>query len=295
MATVFFGLLPDSGAGEATLDSAKITRRYLVQLDSFALDADAACNVAGIPAAFDAHPTVTLARVRRKSASRVGNSLYWQVEVEYSTPEKGQDEEENEDPLEDKPTMSISYEDREEVITGTLDSDRTRQNGIRNSAGELFDPPPMRTVSSLVLTIGQNYGTNFNAVASAVTYMDCINSDTFLGLGPKTCKICSVSPKTETRQVGDEKKDYLHIEWTIKVKPTWDLELLDYGSYYLDDGKKVEFKTDDAHPYQGLLNGSGEKVADGGSAVFLPAKQVYTKTAFSALNLPSSLSAYKFV
>ena len=101
----------------------------------------------------------------------------------------------------------------------------------------------------------------------------------------------SVSPKSKSRNG----TDYLEISFAIKTKPTWDLELLDYGSYYLDEnGDKKEFKTDDGHETQGKLDGSGGKLADGAADVFLPAKQIYVRRAFSGLGLSNNLSDYVF-
>lgn len=288
MADVLLGLLPDSGEGEAGLDSSKITRKYLVYLDDISKEVDSATTVSGLPTLFDAHPTFPYCRVRSISGQRRGNSSYWEVTVNYTSPDKPTEDEENDDPELDLATLNISYEDREEPVTGTLNTSRVYQAGIRNSAGEVFEPTPTRIVSNLILTITQNYGTDYAFLDTALSYMDCINSDTFLGLAAKTCRIVSVSPKVANRN----DVSYLEVIFVIKVKPTWDLQLLDYGSYYLDSGNKVAFKTQDGEARTGLLNGSGGESA---TPVFLPDQQIYTKIAFSGLGLPSSLSGYKLV
>jgi hypothetical protein len=283
------GLLPESGGGSTTTDSAQLNRKYLVLADSFSDEADVICTATGIPALFDVHPTVLSARVRDISAERIGNSLYWVVDVSYKTSENNNDEEENDDPLLDRPRMSIGYEDREEVVLGTLATTRTPQESLANSAGELFDPPPVTTRSNLVLTISKNYEPTYAVLTTALSFMDSINDDTFIGLDPKTCRMMSVSPKSKNRNG----TDYLEISFTIKTRPTWDLVLLDYGSYYLDGGDKKEFKTDDGHEDHGKLNGSGAKW-ESGPDVFLPAKQIYMTKTFGDLDLPNDLTEYIF-
>ena len=292
MTDIFLGQAPQQD-GELGMNEAKETLHFLVQLDSFDSGADDACQVAGVPAGFSLHPTIPWARLRQKSATRQGNSCIWLVKCEYATPDNNTgDDQENDDPTLDIATMSISYEDREEPVRSTLGGTRVAQNGVKNSAGELFNPPPTKTVSTVSLEITQNYVSSYAVLTTALSYMDCINSDTFLGCSPHTVRCVNVSPKSDVRN-GTK---FLEITFTFKMKPTWDLELLDIGSYYFDDdGKRREFTTDDAHPRQGLLNGSGKALGSGATEVYLPAKQVYTEKAFSGLGLPSALTGYKFV
>lgn len=286
------GKLPDSGNGTANQQGSETTDVYLIRLDSFNQTIDAAILTPGVPSPFSFHPTIAFSRVRDYTLTRRGNSLLFELSVHYSTPDSNSGTtQENDDPTADIAVMRLSYEDREEVVQATKGSGRTALNGVRNSAGELFDPAPTLPSSSLVMEIRQNYTSSYAVLTTALNYMERINSDSFLGCAPHTCRIVSVSPKTKLRNGSP----FLEITFVIKVRPTWDLQLLDIGSFYFDDdGNSVEFKTDDGNPYHGLLNGSGKKLASGASPVFLPDMQVKSSIAFSGLGLPSSLSGYKF-
>lgn len=162
------GLLPESGGGSTTTDSAQINQKYLVLADSFSQEANEICVASGIPALFAAHPSFPATTVKDISAERVGNSLYWIVDVTYKTSESGAEVEENDDPLLDRPRMSIGYEDREEVVLGTLATTRTPQESLANSAGEKFDPPPTTTRSNLVLTITKNFTASYSVLVNAI-------------------------------------------------------------------------------------------------------------------------------
>ena len=291
MTDIFIGQATEQD-GYLGMNEAAETLMFKVLLDDFSKGQDDACQVSGIPVGFSLHPTIPWARLRKKTATRQGNSCVWFVKCEYTTPDNNTGEEqENDDPELDIATMSVSFEDREEVLKNTLGGTRVAAGGIKNSAGEVFNPPPTKSVSSVVLEITQNYAATYAVLTTALSYMDCINSDTFLGCDPHTVRLCSVSPKSNVRNG----TAYLEIGFVFKVRPTWDLELLDIGSYYLDaDGKQVAFEYQ-GHPKQGLLDGSGHALASGAPDYFLPAKQIYTAKAFSSLSLPTSLSGYKFI
>ncbi|MFO1043642.1 MAG: hypothetical protein U0941_17810 [Planctomycetaceae bacterium] len=286
MTDVFLGQVP-SGQGDFEPKAAKLTRKYAVLLDDFDKGEVAACNVSGLPIGFEPHPDFPLATVKKISPERVGNSCAWIVSVEWTTPDNNSGDEDNADPTLDLAEVSIDYEEREEVIRGSLNSTRAYTGGIKNSAGEIFNPPPTEMVPTLVLNIKQNFAPSYTVLTYALSYMDTINDATFLGFPAHSVKMCSVSPKSTVR--GDVQ--YLEITFTLKVKPSWDKELLDIGSYFINgDGEKEEFKTKDGHPRQGLLDGSGHS---GTGEKYLPAIQTKCAKNFATLGLLAN--GYKFV
>ena len=76
---------------------------------------------------------------------------------------------------------------------------------------------------------------------------------------------------------------YLVVSYEISANPDGhDLELLQVGDYYLEDGQKRDFITDDGNTYTGKLNDEGGKSDE---AVFVR-KRIYPRLPFGRLNLP---------
>ncbi len=290
MTDIFIGQAPEQD-GSQEMNASAETLVYKVKLDSFEKGQDVACTVAGIPAGFSLHPTIPNCRLRKKTAKRQKNSCVWFVTCEYSTPDNnsGENNQENDNPLLDMAEIKVSYEERTVPIRGSLNSTRVYTGGIKNSAGEVFIPPPQSTVPTAVWEIKKNYVDSFDVLTNILSYMDCINSDTFAAAGPHQAYIVSIIPKNDKRN----DINFLTLNFIIKFRPTWDLELLDTGSYYLSGSGKVDFLSDKGHPKQGLLDGSGRALASGSADVFLPAIQHKTAKAFAALDLFGT--GYKFV
>lgn len=303
MSATVIGKTHDSGSCEVSRYKITVTQVYRVAVDGFTDDGNVAASATGLPAIGDAHPTaVPTAYAGKGDAKRVSNLLadgttLWDVTVVYESSDPGDLDINNKEiePEDQTPTMALNWEDREELVGGTMNSDHVYVLGVRNSAGEKFsDPPATKMVSTVVITITKTYLNSFDFLAAAISYQDAINSDVWLGIPVHSARVVGVIPTT----INVYGTDYLQIAYTFKVKPTWDLVLLDIGTYYFETvggfSKRKTFTTDDGHPRRGLLNGSGGKSV-GEVEHWLPALQVYPHKAFSALGLPSSLTGYRFV
>lgn len=167
---------------------------------------------------------------------------------------------------------------------------------LQSSAGEIFVPPPMTDESKLILTITRNEDINTPVLLTSTLFQKAVNLDVFWGLNPGQVKCQCITAQRQNKQLPDgDVFPYLRVTYLFHAKDTWDIQLLDKGSYYkfrktaMDPFTKQKFMTDDGQPRDGLLDGFGQKLADGAAPVFLtvwPNKRL----AFSALNLPQSFA-----
>lgn len=167
---------------------------------------------------------------------------------------------------------------------------------LKNSAGEIFVPPPMMDDSSLILQITRNENINSPILQTSALYMNTVNSDTFFGYNPGMVKCQFISCQRQNKQLPDASVlPYLRVTYNFHVKQSWDMQLLDKGTYYWyrtsqsapwNDNK---FITADGQPRDGLLDGTGQKLATGASPVYLTVRP-YNWQAFASLNLPQSFA-----
>jgi hypothetical protein len=167
---------------------------------------------------------------------------------------------------------------------------------LMSSAGEIFVPPPMMDDSSLTLTMTRNEDINTPVLATSAMFGNTVNSDVFFGLNPGQVKCQNITCQRQVKQLPNGTVfPYLRVTYLFHAKSTWDTQLLDKGSYYRFRAStslpwtKQKFITDDGQPRDGLLDGFGQKLADGGTPVFIIVHP-YTWQAFSTLNLPQSFN-----
>lgn len=167
---------------------------------------------------------------------------------------------------------------------------------LRASNGEVFVPPPDMDVSSLILTITRNEDLLTPHPALAILYQDKLNSDSFWGASPGQAKCMSITTQRQVKQLPNGVNfPYLRSTYTFKFRGSWDIQLLDYGTYTSTivtvDGEAsrqdVTQVTKNMYPQTVLLDGNGGKLADGGTPVSLVVRP-YGSLPFSALNLPNS-------
>lgn len=295
--------LPDSPSGQLGEDQHSFTRRFIVETSSYGDGPLVAVNAAGIPPLFSTYAIANefhlYARVRNISAERASpNSLFWIVECEYQTKSE-EDEDQDDNPLAELPEIRLGFTTKEEIVqgelTGSLKDDLSK--GIKNSAGEVFENPPTRTVSQMVLTITRNEAIAAPHPATALSYVDTVASGAFFGQAAKTARMVGISVDRQVKQLKDGSIfPYLKTSYNIQFKDEgWKVKLLDHGSYYLDaQDNKISFKTEEgAEPYLGLLDGAGGKLASAADPVFLDPLQVYVEKDWSGLGLPSSFTEGK--
>lgn len=301
------GFHPESHSAQGDWKKAKVNYKYIVQADN--LDQDGGVIItqtAGLPVLYPiptAHATYAGMFALDMKAERLkGNSLIWVVDVEFGLPDP---KERNGEVLDMTPTMSIDWDDKEvpALCVWLSGSGRIRDREIRNSAGERL--LAKMEVGNLVLEIKKNYDLNTYNLLTALNLKDTINNASWLGFARHRAKITGVKPLTKTSPPDDDGNTFQYYElcFNIKIRDTWNVELLDEGSYYKDqDGKYKEFTTKGGHARRGLLDGSGKPLGGYSSSgittlggVFLPPKQVLLERDFSVMNLPTDLADFIFV
>jgi hypothetical protein len=290
----------------ATKDEITYQRIFVVETDSDHTGAREVSFCPGLPFLGYQYQTSTeydpLARCISRNAAPVGNSRrLWEVTVNYSSKHDDPEEEENEEEsLElEPPEVSFDFATRMRVIqlasqvfdpNGTL-VDNTFGAPV-TSAGEPFDPPPEMEEHFPVLTITRNeLFLNINQIRD---YVNTVNSDNFQGGGPRTVKLNGIS----TRKQYKKNLRYWRTTYTLEFRPdTWDLQLLDIGSYYVTinpDGPNFKnyFLTDDdpPQPRLGLLNGFGSELDTDAEPVFRRFPTIYTARPFNVLQLEEALN-----
>lgn len=245
-----------------------------------------------------------------KAPTQIGPNQ-WDVEIDYETPkgEKGDGKQDPEKSGSDKlppnpddwyTKITWSFEERQLIVAGGIKTGYElgvgiveHGVGVVSSAGEQFDPPATKDDACPILTF-ECYRTRFS-VDEALQYINSVNSDVFWGGQPRQWRITGYStPGKAVRQVDQAKIVYFPVNIEMKFrKETWDLQILDQGTYYLDAvdaTKRHPFVTEDGQPRTGLLDGAGKPKAAGVDPVFRRFK-VYTERPFGALKLPASFAA----
>jgi hypothetical protein len=287
--------LVDSPTGNTSVGQGSKTtfqRKFLVETSTVYDGPVVAMYAAGVPADWSyylfGNEYHLYCRLRSKSAQRKGpNSLFWVVTCNYET-EDEEEEEDQDDPTAEKAKLSFDYETTQELVEATFQTSADPVDGVRNSAGELFKQQPTHEVDNIVINITRNENINTDVGTLANTFNNSINSGAWGGFAAHTLRL-RMRAERAFREIGESKTQvpYLIVSYSIKHREqTWDLVLLDHGSYYLDASQnKINFKTENGENYLGLLDGSGDQTA---VPTFLPAKQIYKETDFSVLTLPTN-------
>lgn len=324
MSAISIGELPGSPKASFELGRRKYTREFQVLCSSMEdgpLIASAALAEQGIIlfTPYDTgteHDTEALLRTVTPERIRPGFAA-WKFTCEYSTPELkertgshdngGGSGRENPgeftNPLLELPTVKVSIESREVLLTQIFDTAVGTLKPCTASNGEVFDPPPKVLERYMVLTISRNERLTANHPAIGLMYQDAVNSDTFWRLPPGVWKVRSIVAERQQRQLpGGGQFAYLRCEYSFEGKAlkivnlanlslppantivsSWDIQLLDYGSYYYitpppsatsslgaggfvapngNSPVRMPFRTRDGHPTSGMLDGQGGALPD---------------------------------
>jgi len=232
-----------------------------------------------VPQARDQHPDdETLRATKVDIQSRVSPTLY-KVKAVYEAPGKP-----GQNPLNQPTIIKFSFVDAEEPIDEDV-------NGapIVNVNNEFFDPPVKIAFSDLVITLEKNIA--FFDPIQAWTYKNAVNSDSFLGLAPGTCRLHGI----DAEEVADTDYTYFKQKAEIHVRRgmprtadqyAWYKRLANRGMYEKVSGKLMKAVDDAGAEVTSpvLLNNSGAKITDPSLTVWLQF-QVYTSLPFAALNI----------
>lgn len=150
------------------------------------------------------------------------------------------------------------------------------RSAILTSGKVPFDPPPMMTVSRVVLSVTKNMP--IATLEYLLQLKNAVNVSVWRGIPPRCAKIFSVSHDGGKEQNGVQ---YVTTKWEIGLDPdTWDLRILDAGEGTLQlvtpDGggpqvtKYILFLDVHGQPLgQVPMNGAGSPLTPGDAPVFL--------------------------
>jgi hypothetical protein len=202
--------------------------------------------------------------------------LYWEVVCEYTSKASSDS---NKDPTFEPSDYSWGGTNIRETVTGQStwserypDQDPTNvvllnSTGILNSAYEPFCPPAEidRMIPTLTFTRNEP---SFNH-RIMLYYVNSVNSNNWFGWWPRTVKIASISGDMQLKLLtSTTMQKYWRVTYVFHFnRRTWDLFLLDIGSYYFKGGfaavpkNKQPFMIKNA-PALGLLKADGDRSTD---------------------------------
>ncbi len=135
------------------------------------------------------------------------DGLEWTVTVEYKPYPKGQ---QSDNPLAEPAQWNCSFSHSEQVREIDCNG-----NAICNSAGDPFQDPLIYDVARPHISITQNES---SFPQTAASYVDYVNSDTFLGWGSKCVRCTSIGAQSAYKQ---EYGHYWVVSYEFDVKQTW--------------------------------------------------------------------------
>lgn len=218
-------------SGDRDTTGRSITEGWTVLFDTPANASTYKAGTApGIPVRGESHSEDIYLRAKRRRVRALSPFLY-QVEWTYEMPASTSLHEDGQDPL-DQPTQ---YE-RETVVTQDVMTRDAEGKIVADTNGREFDPPIMDDIYDTALTLTKNYAAFSEATANA--YSGAINSDTFNGNPPGTCKILGIS----ARRVTEGDLLYWNVSVRIGVRTpkvpgetadkVWYRRVLNQGFYY---------------------------------------------------------------
>lgn len=281
MTTALRGERQEERKRTATAEEITYERVFVVQTDDPDIGPRAVSFCAGLPLFAATYATETeddpLCKVSKRDAEPLSRTGFWEVRISYSS-KQTESEDEEEDPLTEPPEVSITHAVRMKAIyvseavaeyTGGGNPPRVNApvGAVLTSAGEAFDPPAEDEEYYPILTVTRNEA-NVD-MARIRQYVGCVNVDNWLGANPRQVKCAGI----DVHKVFKKGFNYWRVTYVFEFnEDTWDLQLLDHGTFYIDqaNGEKHLFVTDDEPPQPrlGLLDGKGGPLADGAQAVF---------------------------
>lgn len=183
------------------------------------------------------------------------------------------------------------------------DEIQVKGQGFVTSAGEVFDPPPTRPQSRPIVTFTRNQASY--SIATKVTYESHVNSEPWSGLQKRQAFCRSIRGRShvwKSTTVGVPNIFYYRVSYTFALKKeTWDLQLPDIGSWYLDYSSGVAVKRSfyvegTAQPRLGLLDHSnpeqpGKRLTGNDDQVqWLRWRDTHMQVDFNTLNIDLNLA-----
>ena len=285
--------------GGLSKDGSNAKRKFLVIAQSKTEYGPDMVAVAGMPDYNDFHPR--FAGLYAKEYSWTQDSKVWWkwiVTVTYKQLEPGDKEDPTENPfdnpLDRDPEIGVDTQTIMVAAKGEVDATTgAPTEGITTSAGEPYDPTPEEELEILVVSITRWDLPGFS-IQTYKDYQNSVNDASFtfgdLTIEEGQAKVrIRINPKEFWVSPDDGSTiPFRQFDITLAISElTWDLELLDWGTYYIDSGGKIKRFLDDTEPREfGLLDGFGGKLGTGAAEVFNTFKNK-KRVDFAPLALPS--------
>lgn len=275
---------PQTGEGSFEEGKYSLDQVYRVITNDVTMDGTAVVTCPGLPQEFQSHPALPQLRARRFHPVRImPGSAIWEVTVTYETPAlkessrgsspndstRGTGVEtpgEHTNPLIELPVIKFHVTSREVPIVQVYDAVTGILKPPTSSNGEPYDPPPRMLKRFITLEISRNEPLTANHPGLAIAYTNAVNSDVFWGLAPGVWMIKDITAERAVKQLANgDVYVYLRVTYQLEGTDTWDLNILDYGSFYMVQNSAnanapaqiLKFLTTDGHPTVGPLNGMG--------------------------------------
>jgi hypothetical protein len=274
--------LRDQQASKQVMTDNKRTHRRVFQviLDDEVHGSYYALNAAGLPVIGEVHPQDSWCHVKSVDVVQQGGEPIYIVTIDYDNI-YGDDE----NPLNVDAKVVWGFQSKREAVT----SDALTGAPIVNSAGEMFVAPLEIEGYVLSCDIQRNEATFDPTVAEAA--VGCVNSDstTIAGLSVTAGQALMKSLRATRKPYQNATGYYWEISYQFLFKAeTWEAEVLDQGTYYLDSaGTRHLFEVDgelSQRPHN--LDGSGGELGSGADAVYL-SFAVYGQYAMAGFSLGS--------
>ncbi len=258
------------GESQANRKVREYTRTVTINTNSL-VDESSILGFAGVPQRWDAHPIDTVARcIHVRPEQDKTNPYIWYLTCQYSTDYTLED---FDDPVYTLPELSWEIEERQVPVPGLLKTKEVRttttsKTGVtktnvqiiawvdfcRNSAGDIFDPPPMYDKADPVLCI--EIITSVFDSQTAMLFNNAVNSDVFLGADPNQVRCKILAKRFQWR---DQFRWRLTYRFAYRAEG-WQPQILDCGYHYraADGADPTAFHDDEGNPKIGLLDGHGK-------------------------------------
>lgn len=192
----------------------------------------------------------------------------------------------SEDPVTLPPSIEWGGSDATETTHVSTDN-----KSIVNSAGDLYDPLPVRYIRGGEVSI--SYWTTTNPANTCVTNSYTTNDSTWNGVAKGNGLIGKVTASNQYFTIGGTQQQRWKLTWPLKFNRSgWTCKLIDNGFCKKASGKKSHIQNDGDGSFvivPVLLNGSGDKLSDGAAPVIYPTAgyKILEETSWSSLGIPN--------
>lgn len=280
----------------SSIDDGNVTvsRSFYVRAESENEDSPDILAVPGLPVAYgNVHPRFPGLYARKFTAKQ--DSKHWNkwlVTVDYRRSDTADTSSGtlDDNPILREPDISYDTETIQVAARGEVNDEGETVKAMANSAGEPYDPHPEDQMEIMLINITR-WGDPFFSLREFYATQNSVNSNAFtfgdLQIPARSCKTRIRISKTNRHSSPDGAISlYRQFDILLAVNPLgWDLELLDFGTFYREDSKIIRF-IDDTGEELGKLDGQGGKLAEGQEEAynFWASKK---ETDFSFLALPA--------